>query len=65
MRKIDGQIELAIYTTEAGYVALKQETESGRDDVVCLVSVDQLPDVIAELQDLYANRRAWAEPTPE
>jgi hypothetical protein len=64
MRKIKGLIDTDIYTTE-GYVALKQVREPGRDDIVCLLSVDQLPGVIGALEALYADRQTWAEPPRE
>ena len=65
MRTIDGQIRVDIYTTEGGYVALKQPSQIGGDDALCLLSVDQLPDVISELQALYADRTRWAETVAE
>jgi hypothetical protein len=65
MRTIDGQIRIDIYTTEEGYVALKQASELEGADSLCLLSVDQLPGVIRELQALYADRRSWADATPE
>ena len=65
MRTINGQIPVDIYTTEGGYVALKQPSQHGGDDALCLLSVDQLPDVIRELQALYADRQSWAEAMPE
>jgi hypothetical protein len=65
MRKIEGLIETDIYTTEGGYVALKQPSQQEGNDSVCLLSADQLPDVIRELQKLYADRQRWAEAAPE
>jgi hypothetical protein len=65
MRTINGLIRLDIYTTEGGYVALKQPSQLGGDDSVCLLSVDQLPDVIRELQALYADRQRWVDATAE
>jgi hypothetical protein len=65
MRTIKGLIQTDIYTTEGGYVALKQPSQLGGDDSICLLSVDQLPDVIGELQTLYANRQRWEGSTPE
>ena len=65
MRTIKGVIQTDIYTTEGGYVALKQPSQLGGDDSVCLLSVDQLPDVISELQELYASRQRWEDATPE
>jgi hypothetical protein len=65
MRTIRGLIQIDIYTTEGGYVALKQPSQLGGDDSICLLSVDQLPEVIGELETLYENRQRWAETTPE
>jgi hypothetical protein len=65
MRKIKGLIETHIYTTEGGYVALKQPSPLGADDAICLLSADQLLDVIGELQMLYENRQNWMETAPE
>jgi hypothetical protein len=65
MRTIKGLIQTDIYTTEGGYVALKQPSEFGGDDSICLLSVDQLPDVIGELQTLYADRQRWEDSMPE
>ena len=65
MRTIDGQIRVDIYTTEEGYVALKQPSQLGGDDSLCLLSVDQLPDVIRELEALYADRHLWVDATPQ
>jgi hypothetical protein len=61
VRTIGGLIETDIYTTEDGLVALKQPGQAGRDDGLCLLSVDQLPEIIGELQALYADRQRWAE----
>jgi hypothetical protein len=65
MRTIDGQIRIDIYTTEDGYVALKQMSQVEGADSLCLLSVDQIPGVIRELQALYANRQSWADAMPE
>ena len=65
MRTIKGLIQTDIYTTEGGYVALKQPSQLGGEDPICLLSVDQLPEVIGELQTLYANRQQWEDAMPE
>jgi hypothetical protein len=64
MTTIDGAIETQIYTTEGGYVALKQPRE-GSDDAICLLTADQLPEIIERLQALYAERKRWEETAAE
>ena len=64
METIDGAIETQIYTTEGGYVALKQARE-GSDDAICLLKADQLPEIIERLQALYRERRRWEEAAAE
>jgi hypothetical protein len=59
MRKFPGLVETPIYTTD-GYVAVAQPGAEG-EERVCLISVDQLPDVIRELEALYEKRSTWAE----
>jgi hypothetical protein len=63
MPTVKGLIPLDIYATDSGYIALAQPGGDDRAECLCLLSVDQLPDVIRELEALYANRQAWAEPT--
>ena len=58
--KISGRFETQIYPTDDGLVALEQAK-----DVVVLLSVDQLPAVIRELQACYDNRAEWQEPPRE
>jgi hypothetical protein len=65
MRTIRGLIQTDIYTTEGGYVALKQPSQLGGDGAICLLSVDQLPEVIGELEALYENRQRWVDAMPE
>lgn len=64
MDKIDGTIETQIYTTEGGYVALKQSKE-GSDDAICLLTADQLPEIVERLQALYKERKRWEEAAAE
>ena len=64
MERIDGTIETQIYTTEGGYVALKQARE-GDDDAICLLTADQLPEIIERLQALYRERKRWEEAAAE
>ncbi|HET7609271.1 MAG TPA: hypothetical protein VFL84_11380 [Gammaproteobacteria bacterium] len=54
-----GTIETEIYTTEGGYVAIKQPAPSAENEHVCLLRADQLPQLIYELQTLYDDRRSW------
>lgn len=61
MSTVKGLIPLSIYATDSGYVALEQPGGLGRAKCLCLLSVDQLPDVIRELESLYADRQTWAE----
>jgi hypothetical protein len=60
-----GTVETEIYTTEGGYVAIKQPAPTADSEQVCLLSVDQLPDLIRELQSLYDDRRSWEEAVVE
>jgi hypothetical protein len=64
MERIDGTIETEIYTTEGGYVALKQVRE-GSDDAICLLTADQLPEIIERLQAFYGERKRWEETAAE
>ena len=56
-----GTVDTEIYTTEGGYVAIKQPAPNTDSEQVCLLSADQLPELIRELQTLYDDRRKWEE----
>jgi hypothetical protein len=56
-----GTVDTEIYTTEGGYVAIKQPAPIAKTEQVCLLSADQLPELIRELQALYDNRQTWDE----
>ena len=60
-----GTVETEIYTTEGGYVAIKQPAPTAEHEQVCLLSADQLPELIRELQTLYDDRRTWEEAAAE
>jgi len=60
-----GTVDTEIYTTEGGYVAIKQPAPSADVEQVCLLSADQLPELIRELQTLYDDRRKWEEAAAE
>ena len=60
-----GTVETEIYTTEGGYVAITQPAPSAETNQVCLLSADQLPELIRELQTLYDDRRSWQETAAE
>jgi len=61
-----GAVKTEIYTTEGGYVAVRQPSEvDSADDQVCILSADQLPQLIRELQTLYDNRKSWEEAAAE
>jgi hypothetical protein len=65
-KKISGGTgDTEIYTTEGGYVAIKQPAANADSEQVCLLSADQLPEVIRELQTLYDDRRTWEETVAE
>ena len=59
-----GTVETEIYTTEGGYVAIKQPAPP-ESEQVCLLTADQLPELIRELQSLYDDRRMWEEAAAE
>jgi hypothetical protein len=63
--KISGAVETEIYTTEGGYVAIKQPADAAADEHVCLLNADQLPQLIRELQALYDDRKSWEEASVE
>ena len=56
-----GTVDTEIYITEGGYVAIKQPAPTTSDGHVCLLSADQLPELIRELQTLYDDRKTWEE----
>jgi hypothetical protein len=56
---LEGLLEIEIYPTEEGLLAIKQA-----DEVVVLLSPDQLPAVIEELRSYYDTRAQWREATP-
>jgi hypothetical protein len=60
-----GTVETEIYLTEGGYVAIKQPAQNESGDHVCLLSADQLPELIRELQALYDDRKTWEEAAVE
>ena len=56
-----GTVDTELYTTEGGYVAITQPAQESDGQQTCLLSADQLPEVIRELQTLYDSRRKWEE----
>ena len=61
-KKIEGgTVETEITTTEGGYVAIRQPAPDADLEQVCLLSPDQLPELIRELQALYDDRASWQE----
>jgi hypothetical protein len=56
-----GTVETEIYTTEGGYVVIKQPAQIAANEQICLLSADQLPELIRELQTLYDGRKTWEE----
>jgi hypothetical protein len=60
-----GTVETEIYTTEGGYVAIRQPAPAADQQQICLLSADQLPQLIRELQTLYDERKAWEEAAVE
>jgi hypothetical protein len=65
-KKISGKVQTEIYTTEGGYVAIRQAAQMDPDaDQICILSVDQLPPLIHELKTLYDDRETWAEAAAE
>jgi hypothetical protein len=57
--KIKGSFQTEIYVTKAGYVGIKQPDPMGGEDSTILLSADQLPLVIKELQALFEDRLSW------
>lgn len=60
-----GTVDTEIYTTEGGYVALSQPAPTAEQEQLCLLSADQLPQLIRELQALYDHRKSWEEAAVE
>ena len=56
-----GTVETEISTTDGGYVAIRQPAQDPAFEQVCLLTSDQLPEIIRELQALYDDRKAWQE----
>jgi hypothetical protein len=57
--KIKRCYETEVFATEKdGYVAIKQPSHDGEEDVI-LLTAEQLPSVIKELQALYTRREEW------
>lgn len=47
-----------------GYVTIRQSGEDGDEDLI-LLTADQLPSVIRELQALYDHREQWEHEKPD
>lgn len=60
-----GTVETELYVTEGGYVAIHQPAPTPGEEQLCLLSADQLPELIRELQTLYDDRRTWEEAAVE
>ena len=57
--RIKRSYETEVYAEEReGYVAIKQVGDGGDQDLI-LLTADQLPIVIKELQALYSRREEW------
>jgi hypothetical protein len=57
--RIKRSYETEVYATEReGYVAIKQRGDNGDEDLI-LLTADQLPSVIKELQALCSRRAEW------
>ena len=57
--KIRAAYETEICVTEAGYVKIEQPDPMGDELSVVLLTADQLPHVIRELQALLDDRESW------
>jgi hypothetical protein len=57
--KIRAAYETEICVTEAGYVKIEQPNPMGDEPSVVLLTADQLPHVIRELQALLDDRASW------
>jgi hypothetical protein len=65
-KKIEGgTVDTEIYLTEGGYVAIHQPAKITGQEQLCLLSADQLPELIRELQALYDDRKSWEEAAVE
>ena len=56
------QYDTEIYVTESGYVAITQPDPEGgpeQEDDIVLLTAEQLPEVIKDLQQLLAARQEW------
>lgn len=63
--RIKTSYETEIYATEKeGYVAIKQADHDGDVDLI-LLTAEQLPSVIRELQVLYGQRAEWEHEKPD
>jgi hypothetical protein len=60
-----GTVDTEIYLTEGGYVAIHQAGKTADEQQTCLLSADQLPELIRELQALYDDRKSWEEAAVE
>ncbi len=60
-----GNVDTQLYLAEGGYVALQQPSQGNDNDHVVLLSQDQLPELIRELQALYDDRKSWEEAAVE
>ena len=60
-----GTLDTEIYLAEGGYVALQQPSQPRGNQQVLLLSADQLPELIRELQVLYDDRKTWEEAAVE
>lgn len=65
-KKIEGgSVDTQMYVAEGGYVALQQSAQPTGNDQVVLLSAEQLPELIRELQALYDDRKTWEEAAVE
>jgi hypothetical protein len=60
-----GSVDTHLYLAEGGYVALQQPAQPAGNDQVVLLSAEQLPELIRELQALYDDRKTWEEAAVE
>ena len=65
VKHIDGNLETEVFVTEGGFVAIRQPARIDRSDQICLLSADQIPPIVRELEALYAKRQEWEETTTE
>lgn len=57
--KIKGSYETEIDATTSGYVKIEQIDPMGDEPSVVLLTADQLPAVIRELQAMLDDRESW------